>query len=60
VRGECAVDGGLERLLGDGLAGSEGRSQQGAGNLPLELTLEQDGTLAGLLESSPVSLRRYP
>lgn len=37
-----------------------GRGQQGAGNLPLELTLERDGTLAGLLESSPVSLRRYP
>ena len=48
-------------VRGRTLQGSiEGRGQQGAGNLPLELTLERDGTLAGLLESSPVSLRRYP
>jgi len=41
-------------------ASVDGRSQQGAGNLPLELTLGPDGTLAGLLESSPISLRRAP
>jgi hypothetical protein len=65
VEGTLTMPGAVARVSGTvsgrTLRGSiEGRSQQGAGNLPLELTLEQDGTLAGLLESSPVSLRRYP
>jgi len=65
VQGTLMMPGAVARVSGTvrgrTLRGSiEGRSQQGAGNLPLELTLEQDGTLAGLLESSPVSLRRYP
>jgi hypothetical protein len=65
VQGTLTMPGAVARVSGTvrgrTLQGSiEGRSQQGAGNLPLELTLERDGTLAGLLESSPVSLRRYP
>jgi hypothetical protein len=65
VQGTLTMPGVVARVSGivrgRALQGSvDGRSHQGAGNLPLELTLGADGTLAGVLESSPISLRRYP